>query len=602
MPAISTSPYHISMSRKRNIWYSVKNGNWSDPSVWMSNGAKKYGIPQPNDDVVINHNIGYNNANNGPGLVFNPIINNLFVNGTLSWVSGNQSRLYINGNLQCKGTVDLSASTGGGGAYVFIGGVDNFFNNFITGNSVSNITIAYTAPHSFCIPNLNYYNLEIGGSGTKTISNDLSVAGILSVDNNVAFELGNYNVSVKDIAIYGTLSKNSSTGAFTVTNANGSGIQGAISFTGNPTVNWSGDFGGDVRYGVNFGTGTFNILTNSTWNFGSNGNIPSTVGNNYFLIASGCTLTVNSPAAWLNTGTVNGVDGTSTLNIDTGYGFGNANTVMATGVFNYNYSGTSTIYVDNSATLTLPVYTFYNLTINSGTATLGANTVVNNNCTVSGSLQFASYNFSCANITSVGGSVLASGAGTLSFNIINLTGVVSFTGNPTVNISGNFSGDCRNGVNFGNVAVNILQSITWGSWTSGNVAAVITTSFLIASGKTMQNIGLSSTLGGIQTTGRIAGADSSAIFDNRSIIDYQNAKAPMATGKLYCNQAANTFIYGSFGNQDITVPSDATPGYQNLTLNGSGAKRLLGNVSVKGAYTLTSPATLNTNGYALTNP
>ena len=76
----------------------------------------------------------------------------------------------------------------------------------------------------------------------------------------------------------------------------------------------------------------------------------------------------------------------------------------------------------------------------------------------------------------------------------------------------------------------------------------------------------------------------------------------MNTGKLYCNQTLNTFIYGLGGNQDITSPSDATPGYQNLILQGSGVKRLLGNVSVKGTYTLTSPATLNTNGFALTNP
>jgi hypothetical protein len=116
------------------------------------------------------------------------------------------------------------------------------------------------------------------------------------------------------------------------------------------------------------------------------------------------------------------------------------------------------------------------------------------------------------------------------------------------------------------------------------------------------NTGLNSTTGGIQTTGTINGADGTAIFDNRSVCNYQNATAPMVTGKLYCNQATNTFIYGFGGNQDITVPSDPTPGYQNLTLNGSGIKRLFGNVSVKSVYTLTSPATLNSNGFGLTNP
>jgi hypothetical protein len=118
----------------------------------------------------------------------------------------------------------------------------------------------------------------------------------------------------------------------------------------------------------------------------------------------------------------------------------------------------------------------------------------------------------------------------------------------------------------------------------------------------MQNVGLGSALGGLQTTGIINGADSTAIFDNRSICNYQNAQQPMQTGQLYCNEATNTFIYGLTDNQDITPPSDSTPGYQNLTLNGSGAKRLLGNVSVIGAYLLTSPATLDSNGFSLTNP
>ncbi len=76
----------------------------------------------------------------------------------------------------------------------------------------------------------------------------------------------------------------------------------------------------------------------------------------------------------------------------------------------------------------------------------------------------------------------------------------------------------------------------------------------------------------------------------------------MVTGKLYCNQAINTFIYDLASDQDMIVPSDPTPGYKNLILNGSGAKKLLGNISVKGVYTLTSPATLNSNGFTLTNP
>jgi hypothetical protein len=104
-------------------------------------------------------------------------------------------------------------------------------------------------------------------------------------------------------------------------------------------------------------------------------------------------------------------------------------------------------------------------------------------------------------------------------------------------------------------------------------------------------------------TGVINGLSSGSIFKMISgFFNYLNATAPMVTGQLLTNQATNTFMYGASGNQDIQVPSDPTPGYKNLILQGSGAKKLLGNVSVKGTYTLTAPATLNSNGFALTNP
>lgn len=591
------------MLRSRNVWYTIADGNWSDAGVWMSNGTKRHSLPQPGDDVVVNHNLTYDNVNN-------QTINNLFVNGSLLWASGlNQARLFINGNVQCKGTFDLSGSTGGGGAYVFINGVNNFFANFVTGNSRSNITIYYTSPFNFAIPAVNYYNLQIGGNGaTKTVQSDLSVEGLLSIDAGCTFELSRYNATVGDINISGTLSKNSSSGTFTVTNSSITNFNaGAVNFTGSPTINWSGNMSGDLRGGVNFGTGAFNILTNSTWTFASAGNVPSPIGSNNFIIASGKTVTLNGAAAWMNTGSVTGRDGTSNLNVVTHYAYGNNNAVMATGVFNYNYSGTSTIWVANKASVSLALSSFYNLNIFGGTGTLSANTTVSNILTVQGTLQLSNFDFTSSGTAIFSGSILKSGSGTVSFNTLtnsNSTGSIDFSsGNPIVNISGDVSGDSRAGLNFGSNAINILQSIIWSTWTGGNVPLPTNISYLIASGKTLTNIGINNTAGGIQTTGTINGADSTAIFDNRSVCNYQNARPPMQTGKLYCNQAPNTFDYQLPGDQDIGAPSDPTsPGYYNLTLSGSGNKTLRGNVSVKNTFTLTSPATLNSNGFALTNP
>ena len=598
--AVNTSPFNLSMLRSQNIWYTIADGNWSDPGIWISNGTKRHLLPQPGDDVVVNNELTYDNANN-------QTINNLFINGSLLWGSGlNQARLFINGNIQCIGTFDLSGSNGGGGAYVFINGTDNFFANFVTGNSTSNITINYTSPFNFAIPAVNYYNLQIGGGNTKSTAADLNASGLLTVDAGTTFELGSYNATVKDLSIGGTLSKNSSSGYFTVTNSNNSNLFGTVNFTGSPTINWSGNINStDLRGGVNFGTGTFNILTNSNWSFYSAGNDPASIGACNFIIASGVTLTLTGAAAWLNNGTVNGVDGTSVLNISTSYCFGNSNPVMATGVFNYNFSGTSSIF--SSGITSVPGLAYYNFNLYSGTATLIGDTTVSNILTIQGILQLSTFNFTSSGTTIFSGSILKSGSGTVNFNVLtnsNSTGSIDFSiGNPVVNISGDVSGDSRSGLNFGINPINIIQSITWGTWASGNTPLPTNISYLIASGKTLTNIGINNTTGGIQTTGTINGADNTAIFDNRSICNYQNPQQPMQTGKLYFNQATNTFDYQLSGNQDIGVPSDPTsPGYYNLTLSGSGSKTLVDNISVKDTYTLTSPATLNSNGFALTNP
>jgi hypothetical protein len=104
-------------------------------------------------------------------------------------------------------------------------------------------------------------------------------------------------------------------------------------------------------------------------------------------------------------------------------------------------------------------------------------------------------------------------------------------------------------------------------------------------------------------TGTINGIDSTSIFINKTVFGYLNSTAPMILGKLYCNQATNTFNYLLLGNQNIQAPSDPTfPGYYNLTLSGSGSKTIMGNISVKNTYTLTAPATLNSAGFSLTNP
>ena len=612
--AVSTSQNHTMMRRRSNVWYSVKDGNWEDPNTWLSNALdKKANIyPQYGDDVHISHTVDYNNSLTGAGpfngWIYNLTIGNLSIHtvGKLtSSRSGNQMRLIVTGGLYCDGTIDYSTSTSP--IALYLGTHINYCNNFVAG-STSNVI--YTSYLDHPIMPVTYYNLEISNTGTKSVIANLTVNNQLNIDTlGGTLELGTYDANFKHISVGGKLSKISG-GTINITGL--TTFSGTIAFTGNPTVNMSGTgiSSSDTRNGINFGS-TVNITTTQTWAFTSSSNILSSIGSGIFLIYSGVTLTIGSIGGtgsniggWLNMGTVNGVDSTSTLLIDGSYGFGNTNAIMATGVFNLNHSGNSRILINTGVIMNLPLTSFYDLDV-AGTSTVIGNTTVSRNFSVEGSLQLSTYDFSVSGISTISGGLNKSGAGTVSLNTLTINGSsasISFTGNPIVNLAGNWTGDCRGGVNFGTNTVTITASMTIGIWTSGNVAYAMAHNFLIASGKTLTNTGLNTTSGGIQNTGTINGADSTAIFDNRSFYYNNNSAAPMNTGKLYCNQTLNTFIYGLGGNQDITSPSDATPGYQNLILQGSGVKRLLGNVSVKGTYTLTSPATLNTNGFALTNP
>jgi hypothetical protein len=628
--AVSTSQNHTMLRRRKNVWYSVKDGNWEDPNIWMSNALdkKSYVCPQYGDEVHIMHIVDYANnfisgswnpANVTAVSVYNYVIGNLFIHQTGKLTAtrlANQNNLIVSGNLQCDGTIDFA--TGNLSPIVlWIKGVNNWVNNWSAGTQS---TIFYYGAGDFSIMPLTYYNLEIGNIGTKTLTTDLVVNGTLTIDgvllgvSNSVLELGAFNYTGNITIVNGKLSKTSGTGIVTFNgnvgfNTGGSVGGGVVSFTGNPVINMYGGLTGDTRNGVNFGSNTLNVLANQSWSFSTASNNPSSIGSNSVLIASGKTLTLTpitgNLGGWINKGSINGIDSTSVLNVDGTYGYGTSSTPMTTGVFNYNHSGASKIYVDAGVTMTLQQTSFYDLA-SQGIITLMGNTTISRNLNIdAGSMQLSTYDFSVSGATSLSGALNKSGSGNVSLNSIQLFGSLSsigFTGNPTVNLSGNLTGDCRGGINFGANPVNISTSLTFSTWTAGNVAIIWANSFLIASGKTFTSIGLSSTLGGITTTGTINGVDGSSIFDNRSNYTHNNSSAPMSTGKLYCNQAPNTFIYGLTGNQDITAPADTMPGYQNLTLQGSGAKRLLGNVSVKGLYTLSSPATLNTNGFALTNP
>ena len=593
--AISTSQNHTMMRRRKNVWYSVCDGNWEDPNTWMSNALDKRLItaPQTGDDVYINHTVSLDGTT-----LTNTIVNNLFISGKLTATNTSQT-LTVNGNLQATGFLDFTGSN----VTVNLNGFSNslLYSNFTAGNSTINYgAIICDQP----ILNLPYKNLTTSGA-QKYMGTDLTISGTFITQSG--FECGIYNLTVNGASILGVagqpykFTKNSSTGLLLF--VGGVDFEGITDLSvGNPNV--------ELRAGMTIHT--FNLTTGSgTWIFTTNNqtiNCSAYLGGiwNANIVVSGViTVTLTGGYTCQINGTLNGTVSGSTFNNEGILYLGNSTQPMSTGVFNYNHLSTSTIgYVFNGSA-TLPQSSYANLVIGgTGVKTQLANTTVAKAFVNTGNYECSGFDLSVTGAFTNNGNFTASAFCNITFigaavfsSPFSTTGVDLRTGNPNVEFKGGL--DIHAAITYTGTGIFKFstnnQTLSFSAYNSGICAANILVSGAITltfiSGGTIPDC-----------LGTLNGDNASSIFDNRGTFAHTNATAPMVTGKLYCNQAANTFSYDLAGGQDIAVPSDSTPGYKNLILSGSGAKRLLDNISVKGTYTLSPPATLNSNGFTLTNP
>jgi hypothetical protein len=590
--------------RRKNVWYSVKDGNWSDPNTWMSNALDKKLIytPQAGDDVYINHTVSFDGA-----ITTTTSINNLFISGKLTATSGSKT-LNVNGNLQATGYLDF---TGALGFVLSLNGLFNsvIYSNFTGGTATINFGSSY---NDQSVLNLPYTNLSTSGNiGTKYMISDLTISGSFSPNSN--FECGAYNLTVNGVATLGVtgqpgkFTKNSSTGSLLfIGNCD---VEGLVDLsTGNSNVECRGGLNIHT-FGFTAGSGTWTFSTNnqtiscSAWLGGTwNGNI---------VVSGAITVTLTGNTFQTN-GTINGTVSGSTFNNNGTLYIGYNHTPMSTGVFNYKNTTTSTLGYVFNGNYTLPYTNYAGLFIGgSGTKSQGAATTVNYNMVIGGgnpgsTFDCAGFDLDVKGTFTCYDAFLASSFCNITFEALATFSNGSFTSLVVDLRTGNPNVEFRNGVYF-HVYSIYSGTGTWKFSTNNQTidfnvinGGALACNWLISGAITVTHIDGGTAKPGI--TGTLNGDNALSTFDCRGVLQYQNATAPMTTGKLYCNQAANTFFYNLAGNQDVQVPSDPTPGYKNLTLAGSGAKRLLGNVSVKGIYTLTGPATLNNNGFSLTNP
>jgi hypothetical protein len=288
---------------------------------------------------------------------------------------------------------------------------------------------------------------------------------------------------------------------------------------------------------------------------------------------------------------------------------------MSTGVFNYQNSSTSTLGYVFDGNYDLPYTSYTNLYIGSttGIKSLSGSTVISQSLTIGtpslsgATLDSSGYNLDvkgeficyCVFKATVFSNIIFEGLATFSNGGNSAEGVDLRLGNPDI--------EFRNGLTthayFVYTGTGIFsfttnnQIINFSILNSGSLDC----NWLISGSIKVQF--LNGNVSNPVFKGTINGDNIASIFDVRGTLNYQNSDAPMTIGHLYCNQETNTFLYNASGNQNIQTPSDpSSSGYYNLTLAGSGSKTLLGDVSVKNVYTLTTPATVNLNGHLLTNP
>jgi hypothetical protein len=179
---------------------------------------------------------------------------------------------------------------------------------------------------------------------------------------------------------------------------------------------------------------------------------------------------------------------------------------------------------------------------------------------------------------------------------------------------GTFSCDSFGGFDwYGNPAIEFRNNVTWNTdgshanpgagnirFTTNNITLTPRGGFpsLINNAITIENITLTiPTASTAVPVSNINGTTGTSKLINQGVIYIQSATEIMTTGVVDFSTTANTIFYNLNGNQDIKAVT-----YRNLTLSVGGVKKLLGNVSVQNTYTLSAPATLNSNGFALTNP
>lgn len=488
--------------QKGEVFYSTRNGNWSDATVWETVSGRPGKIPGVYDEVVIKHTVTMTSSTDFVNPYHRHFCNNLYIEtgGILNRDSLNNVSLGVIEDVFCKGTIDFSGSVSGITAFNVYGNIKgkSYIDNFIPGTTSS---VQYVGQEQYLF-NVPYRNLNVFGGSTKIATGNVTVSGNLSIaaSANINYELPSmcaFDLVQYDLTVQGTTSisvgrliKNCSGNILfvgQVTISTGGILGRAVEFSGNPTV----ELRGGLQMGGNNNPSEKEITGTGQWRFTTN-NQSIFIGANTTpgvlfdceIIIDNIELTVGSANAFVlnTTNFINGTTPTSklinrgTINFRTQVGAANS---MTTGLVDFTTFVNTVAFTGNyTATVSSALSQFYNLSVTgTGTKTVSANTSVSSlSLTAAGTMDLASYNFTNSGVTAIGngvaspGNLLKTGAGSVLF-VGNLT--FANSAGQSLNFSGNPTVELRGGINF---ATGRQQSFTSGtglwSFTTNNQSII----------------------------------------------------------------------------------------------------------------------------------
>ena len=591
-------------SQQREVFYSIKDGNWSDLTIWQTASGRVGLLPTQIDDVYVRNTITLN--------VGNQRCNNLYISENARFITSIYN-ISVFGNLKSYGNINLSAA----GAKITLYGNDNFVNKHPTFAATSIIEYAGVNQP---ILDLNYAYLILINAGVKYPLNHINCVRI-NINTNATLNLLWYNLICSESAFIGGSAV--SAGTF-IANYGNYILSTARAFINNAFVSARNGTIFEFRNGVdstNMGVNSWDAL-DATINFTTNNQTLTGGGSTVISVGtmniySDIQVTITSVSSLYITKIINGLNANSKLINQGTLTFAtqeSVDTSMTTGTVDISTLANSLIF-NGAYTATIPTRllpsTISSLQIlGSGTKTVSNNITISANLTVTNAatLELSTYDLTVNGTAQFGGppntgTLSKNGAGNIKFvGLANLYQcIINLTGNPTTEFVGGIKlfGSIANNFNWGNnlVKFTATQSISDLS-SSPNIqfncpvliSGAITLTILASTNATF--VRFTNTLNGDNANSKLLMGGGAALAS----VTYNAATQPMSVGILDTSTNLNTWIYGN-SNQLIKGGI-----YRNLTFNGGGTKTLQGNVSVINTYTLTSPAILNLNGFTLTNP